>query len=197
MNVFAVAIKGRKYFNFCGEPYITFRLFLFEMNIFTGVLNSIYDNEMTLGKQSFWCVFQHEVWFNLVSNPFLEYIFVPFLRACFPRLCFKLGLSHDDVIKWKQFTHNIFRSPVNSPHIGQWRGALMFSLICARINGVNNLEAGDLRGHRALYDGTVMNGHFDWSSQLEIISRIGTGLCLRSKIMWFVFWNQCYRHFRW
>ena len=29
--------------------------------------------------------------------------------------------------------------PVNSPHNGQWRGALMFSLICARINGwVNN-----------------------------------------------------------
>ena len=33
------------------------------------------------------------------------------------------------------------RSPVNSPHKGQWRGALMFSLICARINGwVNNGE---------------------------------------------------------
>ena len=34
---------------------------------------------------------------------------------------------------------NIFHSPVNSPHRGQWRGALMFSLICAWINGwVNN-----------------------------------------------------------
>ena len=30
-------------------------------------------------------------------------------------------------------------SPVNSPHKGQWRGALMFSLICVWINGwVNN-----------------------------------------------------------
>ena len=38
---------------------------------------------------------------------------------------------------------------VNSPHKGQWRGALMFSLICARINDwVNNREAGDLRRHR-------------------------------------------------
>ena len=38
----------------------------------------------------------------------------------------------------------IRRSPVNSPHIGQWRGALMFSLIYAWINGwVNNREAGD------------------------------------------------------
>ena len=48
------------------------------------------------------------------------------------------------------------RSPVNSPHKGQWRGALMFSLICAWINGwVNNGEAGDLRRHRAQYGVTV------------------------------------------
>ena len=46
---------------------------------------------------------------------------------------------------------------VNSPHKGQWRGALMFSLICARINGwVNNGEAGDLRRQRAHYDVIVM-----------------------------------------
>ena len=38
-------------------------------------------------------------------------------------------------------------------HKGQWRGALMFSLICAWINGwVNNRGAGDLRHHRAHYD---------------------------------------------
>ena len=47
------------------------------------------------------------------------------------------GGMHDDVIKWKHFPHywpfvrGIHRSPVNSPHKGQWRGALMFSLICA------------------------------------------------------------------
>ena len=47
--------------------------------------------------------------------------------------------------------------PVNSPHKGQWRGALMLTLICARINGwVNNGEAGDLRRYRAHYDVTVM-----------------------------------------
>ena len=40
----------------------------------------------------------------------------------------------------------IHRSPVNSPHEGQWRRTLMFSLICPWINGwVNNREAGDLR----------------------------------------------------
>ena len=48
-------------------------------------------------------------------------------------------------------------SPVNSPHKGQWHGALMFSLICAWINGwVNNHEAGDLRCHHAHYDIIVM-----------------------------------------
>ena len=47
--------------------------------------------------------------------------------------------------------------PVNSPHKGQWREALMFSLICARINDwVNNREAGDLRRHRGHYDVNVM-----------------------------------------
>ena len=45
------------------------------------------------------------------------------------------------------------RSPVTSPHKGQLRGALLFSLIRAWINGrVNNHQAGDLRRHRAHYD---------------------------------------------
>ena len=51
----------------------------------------------------------------------------------------------------------IHRSPVNSPHKGQWHGALMFSLICALIHvWANNREAGDLRRHRAHYDVTVI-----------------------------------------
>ena len=49
--------------------------------------------------------------------------------------------------------------PVNSPHKGQWCGALMLSLICAWINGwVNNREAGDLWRHRPHYDVIVMQG---------------------------------------
>ena len=55
------------------------------------------------------------------------------------------------------FVRGIHRSPVNSPHKGQWRGALMFSLICAWANGrANNRDAGDLRRNRAHYDVTVM-----------------------------------------
>ena len=45
----------------------------------------------------------------------------------------------------------------DSTHKGQWRGALMFSLICAWINRwVNNRDAGDLRRHRAHYGVIVM-----------------------------------------
>ena len=70
---------------------------------------------------------------------------------------------HYDVIKWKHFprywpfVRGIHRSPVNSPHKGQWRGALMFSLIFARTNGwVNTGEAGDFRRNHAHYDVIVM-----------------------------------------
>ena len=69
----------------------------------------------------------------------------------------------DDVTKWKHFplcwhfVRGIHRSPMNSQHKRQWRGALMFSLICAWINAwVNNREAGDLRRHRAHCDAIVM-----------------------------------------
>ena len=71
-------------------------------------------------------------------------------------------IHHDDVIKWKHFPRNwqfvrgIHRSPVNSPHKGQWGGALMFPFICAGMNAwVNNREAGDLKRHRTHYDVTV------------------------------------------
>ena len=89
---------------------------------------------------------------------------------------------HDDVIKWKHFprywpfVRGIHRSPVNSPNKGQWRGALMFTLICTRINGwVNNREAGDLRRHRAHYDVIVMpNSGFMPNTPNTGLSTFGT-----------------------
>ena len=69
---------------------------------------------------------------------------------------------HDDVIKWKHFprycpfVRGIHWS--NFPHKGQWRGVLLFSLICAWTNGwANNRDAGDLRRNRAHYDVTAMS----------------------------------------
>ena len=66
-------------------------------------------------------------------------------------------LSYDDVTKWNHF-------PLYWPFVlgiglcDQWRGALMFSLICAWINSwVNKREAGDWRRHRAHHDVTVIH----------------------------------------
>ena len=92
-------------------------------------------------------------------------------------------IFHDDVIRWKHFPHNwpfvrgIHRPPVNSLHKGQWRGALMFSLICVWINDwVNNREAGDLRRYHAHYDVIVMYRHV--CRDLLIVSRVlATDLC--------------------
>ena len=51
------------------------------------------------------------------------------------------------------FVRGIHRWPVNSPHKGQWRGALIFSLICAWTNNwANDGDTCDLRHHRAYYD---------------------------------------------
>ena len=71
---------------------------------------------------------------------------------------------HDVVIKWKHFprywpfVRGIQLSLVNFPHKGQWRGDLIFSLMCAWKNvWVNSHEACDLRRYCAHYDVPVMN----------------------------------------
>ena len=64
------------------------------------------------------------------------------------------------------FVWGIPQSLANSPHKGQWCGALMFSLICTWTKAwVNSREANDLRRHRAHYDVIVMSvcnrcGHY-------------------------------------
>ena len=71
-------------------------------------------------------------------------------KTCLDVCCPATAKRQDDVIKWKHFPRHwpfvrgIPWSPVNSPHKGQWRGALMFSLICACLNSwVSNRKAGD------------------------------------------------------
>ena len=117
---------------------------------------------------------------------------------------------YDDVIKWKHFPRywsfvgGIHRSPVNSPHKGQWCGPLMFSFIYAQINGrANNSKASDLIRHRAHYDVSLWHhfltievardiiGHFECRHLVtnkwqwyEIIDNIGTNvwICVKSQI---------------
>ena len=91
-----------------------------------------------------------------VPHNVFGFVFFVSLTACYVIWRYCLGiigsddglLPHDDVIKWKHFppywpyVRGIHRSPVNYPHKGQWRGALMFYLICAWINGwANNYKA--------------------------------------------------------
>ena len=77
--------------------------------------------------------------------------------------------KHADVIKWEYFpcywpfVRGIHRSTVNSPQKGQWRSALMFSLICAWTNDwINNWDADDLRRYRAHFDVTVKSTWSAW-----------------------------------
>ena len=79
-----------------------------------------------------------------------------------PQPC--IDLVYDDVTKWKHFplhwpfVRGINRWSVNSPHKGQWRGALIFSLICVWTNGwTNHRDVGNLRRHRAYNDVIVMS----------------------------------------
>ena len=103
---------------------------------------------------------------NLQCQALFELLTAPLKRSMWSFVGTRnRSLAHfrrDNVIKWKHlprywlFVWRFHRSP-NSPHKGQWRGALMFSLICAWINNwVINRKAGDLRRHRAHYDVIVM-----------------------------------------
>ena len=89
---------------------------------------------------------------------------------CDQLLCFWLTFDwslfsrQDSGIKWKHFprywpfVRGNHRSPGDFPLKGQWRGALVFSLICAWTNGwANNRDAGNLRRHGAYCDVTVIH----------------------------------------
>ena len=133
---------------------------------------------------------------------------------------------HDDVIKWKlsprywPFLRGFHQSLVGSPHKGQQRGALMFSFICAWINGwINHREAGDLRRHSAHYNVIIMDAMDDqgfamvickfetdclycYWTLVEVIQRLGISVNVICPMIWnfaciwsfclscFVFWNM-------
>ena len=102
------------------------------------------------------------------------------LALCYRWFRFTKGQQHDDVIKWNHFPRywpfvwGIHRSRWIPRTKGQWRGALMFSLICTWINDwVNSREAGDMRRHRGHYDVSVMNAEsifMSWCHDVFVIS---------------------------
>ena len=103
--------------------------------------------------------------------------------------------KHDGIIKWRYFprywpfVRKIHRSPVNSPHKGQWRRALTFSLICAWTNSwVNNGETGDLRRHRAHHDVIVM-GYQRYPKGCYNTDVVVTRIVSKCKHM---FWKLCH-----
>ena len=117
---------------------------------------------------------------------------------------------HGDVIKWTHsprywpFVRGIHRSPVNPPHKGQWRGVLMFSLICAWTSGwVKNRDIGDLRRHYAHGDGSRLGFvPSQWETELrrnDVSHWLGASHCLpvsepwRLLVKWYVsIWGwQC------
>ena len=109
-------------------------------------------------------------WFIVGTQSTDSHMF--FCHVSLPKLLLNIEYVSNNLTIWEYFAKEMFvsplhmvwcmmtssngnipRSPVNSPHKGQWRGSLMFSSICAWINGwVNSREAGDLIRHRTHYD---------------------------------------------
>ena len=138
-----------------------------DINFFLGSMPNAYflavcHPRFTWYKISYWLISSNnakyfDIYYKLLS------MFMISMNKNTEILIFKTIVFHDDVIKWKHFPRNwpfvrgIHRSPVTSPHKGQWPGVLMFSLICARTKGWgNNGKAGDLRRYRAHYDVIVI-----------------------------------------
>ena len=117
------------------------------------------------------------------------------------------ALVHDDVIKWKYFPRHwpsvggIHRSPVDSPHKGQCRGALVFSLICAWTNDwAHDWDAGDLRRHGAHYDHNMFNGSdvcpkvYNWAYHWNVALYLRYRRVFnRQRWLWAALWQ----HTRW
>ena len=88
-----------------------------------------HDLKVAKSQEIRWIAFQIQMLQSLIHT-------INHLCWILSEICAEYG-SHDDLIKLKHFPRywpfvwGIHWSPVNSPHKGQWRGALMFSLICA------------------------------------------------------------------
>ena len=118
--------------------------------------------------------------FNVVTSPldillYLTCIFICMMMSSNGNM-FRVTGFCEGIHRWLLGIH---RSPMSSPHTDQWRGALMFSFICAWTNSwVNNQDAGDLRLHHSHYDITLMWCRIviQWSGQPWDLSAFNTSL---------------------
>ena len=142
-----VVVAGVFYVGFCFCGWVVFGPYHIKVSVVLPLITivnnivSIVSHEHSSAGQRWMLLPVHSIsYLNLTKN------------ASIPQEPALNTWDHDDVIKWKHFprywpfVRGIHRSPVNSPHKGQWRGALMLLLISVCINGwVNNRDAGDLR----------------------------------------------------
>ena len=121
--------RGLKYiFVAHSNCYVILSQNLCESQIFGNCRNSKLPSEADTG------ILWHD--FNIFEGTsYINHISQP--SSCCDLFATSFSSSHDDVIKWKHFprywpfVRGTHRSPVNSPHKGQWRRAMMFSFICA------------------------------------------------------------------
>ena len=89
----------------------------------------------------FWKIWKFDICYGLNSSE-VDITEQHLWRQATSQHWFRLSSSHDDVIKLKHFpryrpfVRGIHRSPVDSPYKGQWRRALIFSLICTWPNSI-------------------------------------------------------------
>ena len=137
---------------------IVYDIFMIDTSLFNVLINDISSRSIRYDIMHtylfiYWCtnmcLFIHNISITMTSpRHTFQYTYNHTNNECVLRavcMCVVCGgcivvASHDDAIKWKYFprywpfVRRIHRSSVNSPHKGQWRGYLMFSLICAWIN---------------------------------------------------------------
>ena len=88
------------------------------------------------------------------------------------------GWIHDDFIKWKHFPHywpfvrGIHWWPVDSPHKGQWRGALMFTWCVPQQIVEKTVETPVILDTITHYDVTVMINPWSGIVSCKILSAI-------------------------
>ena len=111
-----------------------------------GMISKLFGSLLRVSKSFEWCPYRwyqtnSSAWHTILAISHEWWTWLRHQMETFPRY-------------WPFF---LGKPPMDSPHKGQWCGALMCSLICDCTNGwANNRDVGEFRRHRAHYDVTVI-----------------------------------------